>query len=110
MSDSSEFVDYDPVTRPRKTRVGAESVEDHWALRKNNEYGTLDFGRQDEPNRTYRREESSPPRQYEKASAIGTLKPQRSRGHAASFLGLFLFTLVLCFRPYEFSSALSWMT
>jgi O-antigen ligase len=32
------------------------------------------------------------------------------RGHALSFAGLFLFTFVLYFRPYEFFPALSWMT
>ena len=30
------------------------------------------------------------------------------RGHAVSYFGLFLFTIVLYFRPYEFSSALAW--
>lgn len=30
------------------------------------------------------------------------------RGHAISYFGLFLFTIVLYFRPYEFSSALKW--
>lgn len=32
------------------------------------------------------------------------------RGHSLSFAGLFLFTVVLYFRPYEFSSALSWLS
>jgi hypothetical protein len=32
------------------------------------------------------------------------------RGHSLSFAGLFLFTVVLYFRPYEFSPALSWLS
>lgn len=32
------------------------------------------------------------------------------RGHALSFAGLFLFTFVLYFRPYELFPALTWMT
>jgi putative inorganic carbon (HCO3(-)) transporter len=32
------------------------------------------------------------------------------RGHSLSFAGLFLFTVVLYFRPYEFSTALAWLS
>jgi hypothetical protein len=32
------------------------------------------------------------------------------RGHTISYAGLFLFTFILYFRPYEFSPALSWLS
>lgn len=47
----------------------------------------------------------------ETATAVGekvTLKPILKRGHTLSFIGLFLFTFVLYFRPYEFSPSLAW--
>src|SRR5712664_3839405 len=110
MSDNSEFTDYEPLTRPRKARIPAESVEDYRPGRKRNESGTANFDRPNKSNVIHAGERMSLPAEGEKASATGTIKTQRTKGHTASFLGLFLFTLVLCFRPYEFSSALSWMS
>jgi putative inorganic carbon (hco3(-)) transporter len=112
MSDNSKFIDYDPVTRPRKTGLGAKSSEECWPEIKSAE-SVADFDREGKPFPTFRHEERSLPRESEKASASGkpgTLKMLRTRGHSASFAGLFLFTLVLCFRPYELFSALSWMS
>lgn len=110
MSDNSEFTDYEPLIRPRKTRLPDELVEDYGPRRKSNESASADFDRPDKSDVPDAQEIISLPTEGEKASALGTLKTPATRGHAASFVGLFLFTLVLCFRPYEFSSALSWMS
>jgi O-antigen ligase len=43
-----------------------------------------------------------------KIKPVNQVKALPQRGHSISYFGLFLFTIVLYFRPYEFSSVLGW--
>ena len=92
-------MDYDPVTRSGARKAVDAPGAENWPRR------------------------SLPVPQAVSAAVTGTRTPQGSpssptpapnrktmlkRGHAASFVGLFLFTVVVYFRPYELFSWLSW--
>lgn len=81
MRVKNEFLDYEPVTRSR----AAESK------RFNDEDSAV---------------ESAPPRAQEKPLKETWI---HKHGHTLSYAGVFLFTVVVFFRPYEFSS-LSWLS
>lgn len=113
MSKKHTLTDYDPVTPSPRARVGRafEDVpEDVWPGDNGRAYGAGGT----EGETTERSSETtttlSPP-QEETAGTISI--PQRfqlKRGHALSYAGLFLFTIVLYFRPYELFPSLSGLT
>jgi O-antigen ligase len=106
MSDKSDFVDYEPLNNPRphkrgedvgiRQRVSAVSnsaeVSDHreWFDRK------LNPGEPQIAN-------SAVSRISEGSAAL-------KRGHFISFIGLYLFTVLVFVRPYELSPWLAWLS
>jgi O-antigen ligase len=107
MRDDPKFLDYEPLTKRPTSRVG----------------------RLTPPNQTLGREpvsqslagknhvtQSTHAQLADKPGSITPLAAGRQkqwiirRGHTLSFLGLFLFTAVLYFRPYELIPALSWLS
>ena len=100
MAKEESLADYEPVTNPRLKRVAAG------------------VGVGDEGSHSFSPEETAPggpggrgPRPARagvrpSAGGGGALK----RGHALSYAGVFLFTVILFFRPYELFPALSFLS
>ncbi|HYN85455.1 MAG TPA: O-antigen ligase family protein [Pyrinomonadaceae bacterium] len=108
MASRDGFVaDYDPVT-PRRPRAADEGEADRPARRRD-EAGPRDeteFGR---------RVSAATPERTSSESSRRERKPEPERwsarrGHAAAYVGLFVFTFVLYYRPYEQIAALAWFT
>lgn len=93
MPNGSEIFDYEPVTRSR--RAPARAVAD-WPTRESLS------AESDESDAGVNRPQSGAGRAV--AKKRGWLL---KRGHGLSYLGLFLFTAVLYFRPYEYFPSLS---
>lgn len=116
MTHNSEFADYEPVTRPQTPKVlDAAAAEDEWIRSKTTKsesrLGEVTPGihtQRDCALQTSRLKEEATP-ENEKANTTEPLKENwiLKPGHALSFAGLFLFTTVLYFRPYELIPALS---
>src|ERR1700752_561345 len=95
MPFTPEFSDY-PSLRRSKTRTPVEDES----------IATWRKGTKEDrpPEKVETTEATRPPAQAIETELSSILK----RGHALSFAGLFLFTVVLYFRPYELSPFLSW--
>ena len=100
MRSSSSFMDYEPVTPSRRARLRESEDE------------AIDFVRASDDSAQIHSTEEQP-------AASTRSKPKREakpenwifrRGHAISYIGLFLFTVVLYFRPYELFTALKSLT
>jgi len=85
---SSELFDYEPVRRPKNTRLSDPEPFPRRAT---------------EPIK----DEFVAPQEPELVRAVP--KPYVPPGHALSFAGLFLFLLIVYVRPYEFFPSASWM-
>jgi putative inorganic carbon (hco3(-)) transporter len=97
MGMGNELADYDPVRNPRRKVWVEESADRGWHT---------PVANQDYDLNTLPATTSSPPAVPKIEKREGWLK----RGHTLSYAGLFLFTLVLYFRPYELVSSLSSLT
>jgi putative inorganic carbon (HCO3(-)) transporter len=98
MSGKSDFVDYEPLRRPR--RPEERESEDFPAQKTDPELASPTRP----PAKTVLTEKRpAPPKLLNEPSL--TLK----RGHAISFAGLFVFTFVVYFRPYEYTS-FAWLS
>jgi Lipid A core - O-antigen ligase and related enzymes len=100
MSGKSKFVDYEPLSRPKRSRPKADISLEPFRPTKS---------KAAEPAPDHFAERSATP---PAASAIEstTLKPWIKRGHGASYLGIFLFTILVFLRPYELLPSLSWLS
>jgi putative inorganic carbon (HCO3(-)) transporter len=99
MASKSKFLDYEPISKPRHSNKpqGYGFEPDATGA------SASDFESKfnsDSRERVVGRERAS------NAHAPQLLK----RGHAFTFAGLFLFTFLLFFRPYELSPSLGWLT
>lgn len=101
MRSGRSFVDYEPVTPSRRARAremeeASVLVPETFAPAKEEEDST-----------------ERPAAEASKSSPKKEAKPENwifRRGHAISYTGLFLFTVVLYFRPYELFTALRSLT
>jgi O-antigen ligase len=93
--------DYDPImpVRSRARGAGDERAEDVWPVR-----DTLADDSGAKPDATMKEAESQP------LTATPAKVPALKRGHTLTYIGLFLFTIVLYFRPYELIPALAGYT
>src|SRR5947209_10432688 len=102
MRDKSHFTDYEPVTRTRQASLREdERATEDWPR----PYGaeTAEDGLTDNHAGAGATEQPPPGSARAESEPSWVLR----RGHALSYLGLFLFTAVLYFRPYELIPALS---
>ena len=102
MPNIEDLWDYEPLARPAgKRTVDKEPVEHDWPSHSTPAEVFVDTKVFDKP--------AEPPVQPPVVSpSIGSRgRAILRRGHSLSYAGLFLFTLVLYFRPYELFSALS---
>jgi putative inorganic carbon (HCO3(-)) transporter len=118
-SDTSipDLPDYEPVTRPHGSRVddargpngvlprysGVSRVEQRFSEEAPQDTGPPD-GDKEWPKAS-KESSGALPADPEHPSEKWILR----RGHTISFIGVFLFTFVLYFRPYELFGALSWL-
>lgn len=107
MSGKSNFVDYETITNSRRARapeseefgvhkpVGVESSSDpirHSADETSKEISQVTAA------------------EVVHASGTSLTRTALRRGHGLSFIGIFLFTMLVFFRPYEFSPSLAWLS
>lgn len=113
MRSGSSFVDYEPVTPSRRASLSREAEEDA------SDFSFKAFDRAEEVSTQEDSVEDSVEVSVERPTAETSSKPKREarpenwifrRGHAISYAGLFLFTIVLYFRPYELFTALRSLT
>lgn len=100
MAGKSKVLDYEPLSNPRRSTVPRDSGFNRDAAG----FSATDFdSRFDSGVRTSG--VATP------ATKSETETPQiLKRGHALTFAGVFLFTFIVFFRPYEFSPSLSWLS
>jgi len=99
-SDEPDALDYESIRRGKKA-ARFEDDATGWDRFKKNPENFTDSADRTAPNQTSERAKSD---NFTVNSWLG------KRGHAISFAGLFLFTVVLYFRPYELIPALSSLT
>jgi O-antigen ligase len=100
MPEKPHVNDYEPVTRSQSSRPDGDSEKESW------------FG----ASRPHRDPDSAGDRAHSarqtprlaNAGSKQNTRPSLKRGHGVAFAGLFLFTFVVYFRPYELFSWLSW--
>lgn len=127
MSSRDGFVtDYDPVTPRRARATGADAdAEAGWPARPRAEEPSEEPSDSDWPS-ARREAPASHAAADGEAPAESAARPSRAakrarkepeperwsakRGHLAAYVGLFVFTFVLYYRPYEQIAALSWFT
>lgn len=106
MSKKHTLTDYDPVTpspRARAGRAREDAPEDVWPV---------DSVQMDDAGERRAGAAGETPAAEDVAAANPSMRHnlELKRGHAFSYAGLFLFTVVLYFRPYELFPALSGLT
>ena len=107
MPQKKHFVDYEPVTRSAMPETVDGADRDGWSEVSWSESDSVSSG----IGATGSQGEMSASPAAVKAAKNGPTRNQvLKRGHGLSFAGLFLFTVVVYFRPYELFSWLSWAT
>lgn len=108
MSGKSKLFDYDSVTRPGSRGSEGPSVSEIDSTQSESGFDGLAAGSDKRPAA---RSSSGPAKKAptsDRSLGAPRVRWVIKRGHSISFAGLFLFTAVLYFRPYEHSPALSW--
>ena len=114
MSGKSDFVDYEPLRRPRRPN---ETESEDFPSRKTDAFPDELDSRFSQPveaelvsathpqrKTVVNEDRPAPPARVE--DVHWTFK----RGHGISFAGLFVFTFLVYFRPYEYSPSLMWLS
>ncbi len=119
MPRRTEIADYEPVTRSQTSKVPETEPEDNFigsrirhdsdlrnVVTAGDEQGwrAKDSIGKEIPNR-----EGIPRKQKENTRSRIKENWIIKRGHAISYVGLFLFTIILYFRPYEYLSSGQWL-
>lgn len=114
MAHRSKPFDYEPLTRPqRSTALEVEGFNSPAAKSRIAEFEARFEGRgteaSDGTQTKDQRPEPSKPSVKDVAKSTVRQRLVIKRGHAVSFVGLFLFTFVLYVRPYELFPSLTWL-
>jgi putative inorganic carbon (HCO3(-)) transporter len=106
MPTKSELRDYEPVTpSPRAVRAHlVDEIEDASRIRPF-QRPTLDAIPLNTPTPAPVRDDS-----FQKAEPTDTTAPPLRSGHTLSYLGIFTFTFLVYFRPYELFPSLAWLS
>ncbi len=122
-----ELSDYEPLNKPRSSKSSSDdSDREDWAalrglkskhsLEEESSFSrvgnTTTFPERVKGGESATRENGTQTKAIADKDKQGPFKDRwiLKRGHALSFTGLFLFTFVLYFRPYEFFPSLTWLT
>ena len=112
MPHDSEFSDYEPLSRAKRSpKTRAPHLHEDWATANLGESVTQDTPAADHDEVKALRSDvaEQPTKKVESRGKVLKNETLR-RGHGLTYLGLFLFTTVLFFRPYELFKALSGLT
>ena len=112
MPQDYEFFDYEPVTSSKRSAKGkAPHPPEDWTELKRHGLGTgaTESENQDKSEPLNSNSKARPIQNGESPGKV-LKKELLARGHGLTYAGLFLFTAVLFFRPYELFSALSGLT
>jgi O-antigen ligase len=111
MPQDYEFTDYEPV-RPGKSssKTRAPQLYEDWPTANPRKFGTE--GNDSKDNEELETSRVNGAEQPAKVESRGDVQKKGilARGHGLTYVGLFLFTTVLFFRPYELFPALSGLT
>ena len=107
MPQKKHFVDYEPVTRSAMPKTVDGADRGGWSGVSGSESNSVSSGIGATGSQG---ERSASPAAVKAAKNEPTRNQMLKRGHGLSFAGLFLFTVVVYFRPYELFSWLSWAT
>ncbi|CAN5714353.1 hypothetical protein BH20ACI3_BH20ACI3_05180 [soil metagenome] len=120
MPRHTEITDYEPVTRSLNSQIsGAEAKDDFMRVRLRPDSSLRDVVAANDEQAWRSKEptwnevsipEGTPGKHKEKTPRLLKENWIIKRGHTLSYAGLFLFTVVLYFRPYELIPALSSLT
>lgn len=102
-------LDYEPVARSRRAIARDTSEADAWPTPQetsdaNGEAWPSALSRTPARRKTNEKKNDAPPVETQPRGWL------TGRGHAVTFLGLFLFTAVVYFRPYEWSASLGFLS
>jgi O-antigen ligase len=109
MSGKSDFVDYEPLRRPR--RPDERESEDFPSPKADTFPSELDsrFSQSGETEVVAAARQPATVVE-DKPVVVADSQWTLKRGHTISFAGLFVFTFLLLFRPYEYSPSLMWLS
>lgn len=115
MAEKTKFLDYEELTRPRGGRlVNQEDIEGSFSPRVSPLAVPLSADEDAEAKKQHHILLPKPAggRVADKIASTAPLRISSvlRRGHALSFAGVFLFTLILFFRPYELLPSLKWLS
>ncbi len=119
MPRRTEIADYEPVTRSQTSRVPETEAEDNsigLRMRPNSDLRNVvtpndeQGWRAKSTGKEVSNQEGIPGERKENTPSRLKENWITKRGHAISYAGLFLFTIVLYFRPYEYFSSAAWLT
>jgi O-antigen ligase len=105
MPKTSKFVDYEPVSRPGPTKKEVSPIWADLPTQSERQPSGLETRFLDPPASTLVAAGDG-----EDRSAVGATLIIGRGGHALSFVGLFAFTFLVYFRPYELSPSLAWLS
>ena len=108
MSKKFQLSDYEPVTATPQTRRSASLAEDWHSGRSPNRLNTVVPIKLPVPSPAEPATELASP--VMSNSAAKSEKWFGKKGHSLSFAGLFVFTFLVYFRPYELFPSLSWLS
>jgi O-antigen ligase len=117
MPGKSDFFDYEPLRGPRTTNAVAEHGFTRERAQSSSPEVEAKFDAA-EPKKN-KKTDSEAATNYIVADSVQTRRVNGQlvseawllkRGHAFSFAGLFVFTFLVFFRPYEFSPSLLWLS
>ncbi len=100
MASKSKLLDYEPIDNPRRSKV-------HQGYGLEPEATGIPVTDFESKFNSDAREQGA---YLETAGETGSSQRILKPGHTLSFAGLFLFTFLLLFRPYEFSPSLAWLS
>lgn len=119
MSGKSNFFDYEPLTRPKRSPTseieGFKEPKDVAAVSESETgFDEINSLNAQAKNRQTPHTVGGSATETKDVSAEAIIEKKESwilkRGHAISFAGLFLFTFIVFFRPYELSPSLAWLS
>lgn len=108
MPDKLDFVDYAPL---RNSKLEQESEPEEFGFR--NSFSAETRNNEEEWKRTGKQSQEEAVVDREPKPLLETVShplPFLKRGHTLSFIGLFLFTMLVFIRPYELSPSLTWLS
>jgi|SRR6201991_1717823 len=105
MSGKSNFADYEPLVNPKRSEA---FEEDEFSVGRSKTFGDQTGPIENEAAEAVISAKVDPSQVF--ATPARTGQTALKAGHLVSFLGLFIFTFLVFFRPYEWSPSMTWLS